>query len=70
MYDSFQRKLCFIALLIIDKVCRFNAISLKNSMMYFTELKQIFQKFIWNHQRTYKATDPEKEEQSWKDHTA
>ena len=25
-------------------------------MMYFTELEQIFQKFIWNHQRSCIAT--------------
>ena len=36
--------------------CRFNTISIKIPMMYFRELEQIFQKFIWNHKRPYTAT--------------
>ena len=30
-------------------ICRFNVILTKVSMAYFTDLEQIFQKFIWNH---------------------
>ena len=37
-------------------------------MAYFTDLEQIFQKFIWNQKRPWIASEILRKKQSWRDH--
>ena len=53
----------------ILEIYRFNAIPIKVPMMYFTELEQVFQKmYIGLQKAPCSNSNPEKEEQNWRDH--
>ena len=68
---SWIGRINILKLSILPKVIyRFNTISIKILMMYFTELEQIFQKFMWNHKKPLLLhnSNPKKEEHNWRNH--
>ena len=54
---SWIRRINIIKVSILHKVVyRFNTIPIKIPMAYFTDLEQIFQKFVWNQKRSQIAS--------------
>ena len=50
-------------------IYRFNAIPIKQPMVFSMELEQIISQFVWKHKNLNSQSSPEKEESNWRKST-